>query len=151
MQIDRTDQVILRELQRDCSRTIGEISDCVGLSKSACHRRIKLLEASGFIEGYAALINPKSIGYQLEFSVGVRLHGQSDAEMRRFEKTILKIPEVVSCRLMTGQTDFQLHVVAQSSQDYEEIHHRLAKIPEVLNLETSLVLRCIKGPATIPI
>ena len=151
MMLDAFDRKLLRRLQQDCSETVSEIADHAGLSKSACHRRIKALEAAGYITRYAALLEPKSLGYELAFSVAIRLHGQSDGEMQGCENAIVKIPEVMSCSLMTGQTDYLLMVLARNADDYEKIHHRLARIPEVANVDTSLILRNILGPASIPI
>ncbi|MEM7662121.1 MAG: Lrp/AsnC family transcriptional regulator [Pseudomonadota bacterium] len=149
--IDDIDRKILRELQSDCSKSIAELADKVGLSKSACHRRVKILEDSAIIDGYRASLRPKAVGYELSFYVGVRLKGQSDREMGSFEKKVLKIPEVVSCRLMTGQTDYLLYLLAADADDYERIHHRLARIEEVANLESSLVLRDVSGSSSIPV
>ncbi|MEM7005507.1 MAG: Lrp/AsnC family transcriptional regulator [Pseudomonadota bacterium] len=149
--MDELDRKLLRELQLDCSKSISDIADSIGLSKSACHRRIKNLEDRNVISGYQATLRPKSMGYELAFYVGVRLKGQSDHDMKAFEKKVLQIPEVVSCRLMTGPTDYLIYLLAADADDYERIHHRLARIEQVANLETSLVLRDVSGQPAVPV
>ena len=148
--LDVLDRKILRRLQEDCRRPAAEIADAVGLSKSACHRRIQLLERRGIVERYAAIVKPKSLGYPLMFAVDITLRGQSDEEMSDFEKGVMGIGEIVECQLMTGQNDYALRVVARDVEDFEKIHHRLARLPGVATVVSRLALRTVKQSTGMP-
>ena len=149
--LDRIDKKILADLQADSRRPVAEVAERCGLSKSACHRRIKLLQDQGVIERYMAVLNARALGYSLIFVVEVTLQGQSEESMRDFEKAVLRIPEVLECQLMTGQQDYILRVAARSAEDYEHIHHRLARLPGVATLQSSLALRTVKAWTGLPL
>jgi len=86
---DAIDRKILLELQRNCRQPISEISDIIGLSPSACHRRIGILEDKGIIERYAARLNGEKLGFNMTFYVEVSLEGQSEKILSEFEKAAL--------------------------------------------------------------
>ena len=142
---DNTDLEILNLLQRDSSANISEIAAKVGLSRSACHRRIRLLEDAKIITGYSADIDLKRLGYALTFVVEVSLEVQGDRAMEEFEAQVVGIPEVQSCQLMTGGPDYQMRVVAKSVDDFERIHHLLANLCHVSTLRSALQLRSVKA------
>ena len=141
---DKIDSRILNLLQEDCHQNITDIADKVGLSKSACHRRVGLLEEAGYIVGYTATIDPKKVGYDLTFIVDVALEVQSDKTMEAFESRVVSIPEVQACQLMTGVSDYILRVVAKDVEDFERIRHKLTRLPGVATIKSALVLRQIK-------
>ncbi len=148
--LDRNDRKILQLLQQDCRQPVSEIADRIGLSKSACHRRIRMLQEGGIIDQFTAVLRPEALGYTLTFAIEVRLKGQSDEEMSQFEAAVMEIPQILECQLMTGQTDYSLRVAARSAEDYEDLHHRLARLPGVSNIISSLVLRTVKKSAGLP-
>ncbi len=67
--MDRNDVIILEALQNDSSRSIAELAEAAGVSPSACHRRIKALEAAGIITRYTAQIDPQQLGLTLQVFV----------------------------------------------------------------------------------
>ncbi len=143
--MDQVDRRILVALQEDCRQPIADLAEKVALSPSACHRRIKLLEESGVLEGYVARVNGKKIGYLIEFFVEVSLSSQSQAIMTEFEAAISRVPEILECHLMTGQSDYILKVAAKSTADYERIHRDcIAQLPGVTKIHSSLVLRTVR-------
>lgn len=149
--LDFYDKKILSLLQLDSSRSIADIAEQVGLSKSACHRRIGLLEDAGLIRHYAATIDQKKAGYDLTFIVDVALEAQSETAMERFEQRILSIPEVQVCQLMTGVCDYILQVIARDVEDFERIRFSLAKLPGVATVKSALVLRPVKMGNHVPL
>ncbi|MEM9423035.1 MAG: Lrp/AsnC family transcriptional regulator, partial [Pseudomonadota bacterium] len=116
--LDALDRKILQTLQADCRQSVADMADQVGLSKSACHRRVKLLEEQGIIDRYTAVLSPSSLGYSLTFVVDITLRAQSDDVMTAFENSVRRLPQVLECQLMTGRNDYILRVVAQSAEDY---------------------------------
>jgi Lrp/AsnC family transcriptional regulator, leucine-responsive regulatory protein len=143
--IDAIDIRILRELQTDCRMSIADLGQRVGLSASACHRRVKQLEDSGVISGYVARLDPRALGYTMEFFVEVALKTQGDKSFDQFERAVATTPEILECHLMAGGTDYMLRIVAQDSADFERIHReRLAKLPNVARLESNLAIRTVR-------
>ncbi len=143
--LDQIDRKILSELQSNCRRSIAEIADHVGLSTSACHRRIGILESQGVIERYAARLNGEKLGFTMTFYVEVSLEGQSEKTLADFESAALNRPEVLECHLMTGDADYLLKVAAPSTQDYERIYRRtIAALPHVSRIKSSLVMKTVK-------
>ncbi len=143
--IDSIDRKILSELQTNCRRPIADIAAKVGLSTSACHRRIGLLEDKGIIERYAARLNGEKLGYNMTFYVEVSLEGQTEAILSAFENAALARPEVLECHLMTGQADYLIKVAAPNTPDYERIYRRtIAGLPHVARIQSSLVMKTVK-------
>lgn len=150
--LEATDRKILRELQRDSRRSAATIGEAVGLSASACHRRIRLLEDRGVIEGYGARLNPEALGYRMSFFVEVTLKGQSETVLEEFERAAIARPEVLECYLATGQADYILRIAATDTQDYERIHRRVVSgLPHVTQIQSSLVMKTVKRWRGYPI
>src|ERR1035441_3618272 len=110
MEFDRYDARILSALQRDGRLSVVELAESIGLSPTPCARRIKSLESSGAIEGYAAILNPARIGLEVLAIVQVKWTEHTDETVARFEKEILLMEEVTQCFAMTGSYDFILEV-----------------------------------------
>ncbi|MGJ8563638.1 MAG: Lrp/AsnC family transcriptional regulator [Alphaproteobacteria bacterium] len=143
--IDAIDRKILIALQDNCRQPISDVADKVGLSTSACHRRIGLLENRGIIDRYAARLNGERLGFNMTFYLEVTLEGQSEAILSAFEKAALSRPEVLECHLMTGNADYLIKVAAPNTKDYERIYRRtISALPHVSRIHSSLVMKTIK-------
>ena len=138
------DLKIIKCLQRDCRQPLTELSKAVGSSKSACHRRVKLLEEAGIIKGYRAEIDFAALGYSMFFVTHVSLNGQSKPQLEEFETAIQSIAEIQECFLMTGNTDYFLKVNVKDVGEYERFHQRLAGLRCVSTVSSSLSLRLVK-------
>lgn len=143
--IDDIDRKILNALQTNCRRPIADIADIAGLSTSACHRRIGILEDKGVIERYAARLNGETLGYNMTFYVEVTLEGQSEAILEAFEKAALARSEVLECHLMTGSADYLIKVAAPDTKEYERLYKRvISALPHVTRIQSSLVMKTVK-------
>ena len=143
--LEETDRKILRELQEDSRRSVAAIGERVGLSASACHRRIRLLEERGAIQGYGARLDPEALGLSVSFFVEVTLEGQSETVLAAFEQAAARRPEVLECHLTTGQADYVLRIAARDTEDYERIHRRVVSaLPHVIRIQSSLVMKTVK-------
>jgi DNA-binding Lrp family transcriptional regulator len=152
MPIDRIDRRILEELQRNGRIPNSDLAARVGLSESACLRRVRTLEAEGYIERYAAILNLAKLGMDMSLLVRITLKSQIDRELRAFETAVKCVPEVVECYLTTGGSDYVLRVVARSAADIERIHGEvLTKLPGVARVESSFVLREVVRTASVPV
>ena len=143
--LDKSDKIILTQLQQRATMPIAELAEKAGLSASSCHRRVKLLEEAGVITGYAAQLDGRALGFANDFFVEVSLTAQTEEAFEKFEKAVQRVPEILECYLMSGQFDYLLRVAAADATDYERIHRtKLARLPGLQRLQSSLALRAIK-------
>lgn len=144
--MDAIDRRIVAALQRDGRQTNAELAQAVGLSPSPCLRRVRALERAGVIRGYTALVDEAKMGFGMSAFVSVRLAMQVDDALARFERAILRFPEVIDCWLMTGSRDYLLRVAARDLADYERfLVGSLTKVEGVASIESSIPLRRIKS------
>ena len=144
MPLDRADKSIIKSLQENARLTNVELADRVGLSASACLRRVNMLEESGTISGYFAELNASKINYEVVVLVQITLTGQSAAILGDFERAVVRIPNLLACFLMAGAKDYILRIAAQDVSDYGEIHsNHLAALPHVQSMESNFVLRTV--------
>lgn len=150
--MDQIDARILRTLQRDASRPVAELAGEVGLSASACHRRVKILEEAGVIAGYVARLDRAALGFRVQVFVEITISSQSQEAMNAFETAVTRFDEILECHLATGQADYILRVVARDVADYDNIHRNcLARLPGVSSMQTIFVLRSIRERQGYPI
>jgi DNA-binding Lrp family transcriptional regulator len=150
--LDKIDKIILAELQSDSHQSVAELAAKAGLSASACHRRVKILEENGVISGYTAAINRVALGLANEFFVEVSLIAQTEEAFERFEKAVQRVPEILECHLMSGQFDYLLRIAATDAADYERIHRsKISRLPGVQRIQSSLALRTVKAWAGYPL
>ena len=121
---------ILAELASDARASQIELAEKVGLSPTACARRIRQLEEIGMIRGYRADIEPAALGLVTTVVVTITLEKQSEDYLAAFEAAIARCPDVVSCHLMSGSDDYHLQVMARDIADFERIHKQhLSRMP----------------------
>ncbi len=149
--IDSIDQRILAALQKDGRLTYVQLADKVGLSESACLRRVRLLEQNGIIDKYVMLIDQLAIGKPGNVFVRVTLEGQQQEKLQHFEEEIGKVKEVMECYLMSGDSDFLLRVIVSDNEDYMRIHNRLTGIPGVLRVQSSFALKTVLKKTELPV
>lgn len=143
--MDQIDRLLLRALQADSSRSIAELAEEIGTSTSACHRRIKALEASGLIAGYSALLDPRRLGLTLQAIVEITLTSQSREAMDRFEQAVGDFDDILECQLMSGNADYVLRIAARDLEQFDRIHRDcLSRLPGVSAMRTSFAIRTIK-------
>jgi DNA-binding Lrp family transcriptional regulator len=130
----------------------NELASQVGLSASACLRRVRLLEESGVIRGYAAVIAEGAAEAGLVAIIRIALDKQTEDYLNRFEAAVRMHPEIVECFLMTGDADYILRATAASTADYERIHKEvLSRLPGVARINSSFAIRSVlSGGALAP-
>lgn len=139
------DKKILTLLQENSRHPISELAEKVNLSTSACHRRVKLLEESGKIEGYSARLNAIEMGYRVMIYAEISLRFQSDACLNSFEAAVKDCPEILECHLMAGEADYLIKIAAHSPEHYEQIHRKtLTHLPGVSSIKSNFVLKTIQ-------
>lgn len=149
--MDKTDRLILFELQRNGRLTNQELSERIVMSPSPCLRRVRALEKSGVIKGYCAIVEQEKYGYPINVFVSIKLDKPTEKIMREFEARIELIDDVMECYLMTGSHDYLLRVVCESLQSYEHlIRHTLTNLPNIASIESSFAFGQVKRKATLP-
>jgi len=152
MKFDRFDAKILDALQRDGRLSVVDLAELIGLSPTPCARRIKALESEGAIEGYAAILNPARVGLAVLAIVQVKLTEHTDETVARFEREIQLMDEVTKCLAMTGSYDFILEVYGKDLEALSNVVlKKLIRVPNVRDLQSSVVLETIKRTVRIPL
>jgi len=145
MQLDAIDRHILAELQQDGRLSNQDLALRVHLSPSACLRRVKLLEESGVIDRYVALLNPKRVGrYGTSYTI-VNLESTQAQQQEAFEQAVRDTPEILDCFYVAGANDYLLRFAFRDAEDLERLHAEvLPRLPGVLRSNSMLVLRTVK-------
>ncbi|HKJ65896.1 MAG TPA: Lrp/AsnC family transcriptional regulator [Desulfopila sp.] len=149
--IDSIDRTILTVLQHNGRLSNVQLANRVGLSESACLRRVRALEESGVIARYAMLVNQAAIGKPGNVFVRVSLEGQQKEKLSGFEEAIRDVPEVMECYLMSGDVDYQLRIIVRNAADYERLHNEITSLPGVMRIHSSFALRTVLKKTEIPI
>ncbi|MEE4451313.1 Lrp/AsnC family transcriptional regulator [Novosphingobium resinovorum] len=142
--VDDVDRAILRILRVDGRKPNAEIAQAVGLSPSACLRRIRLMEDRGVIRGYTVVTGPEDDegGREVDVVVQVTLDRQTGDYLSRFEHAVRQCPEVRECFLMGGDVDYWLRLRTESVAAYEAIHGEvLSRLPGVTRISSSFAMR----------
>jgi DNA-binding Lrp family transcriptional regulator len=140
--VDDKDRELLRLLRLDARQPNNALAELVGLSPSACLRRIKALEHSGVIRGYTVVTGGHEDDNEVMVIVQVTLDRQTEEYLTQFESAVRKSPEIRECFLMTGSADYFLRVAVASAAEYEVIHTDvLSRLPGVSRLQSSFAMR----------
>jgi Lrp/AsnC family leucine-responsive transcriptional regulator len=152
LRIDEIDRRLLRVLQQDSRHSVQQLGEAVGLSASACHRRLKALEESGLVRGYRAVLDAERLGFTMQFFIEVSLASQSEPVLDAFEAAVKDVPEVLECHLMAGQSDYILRVICRDHEDFERLHRRLlARLPGVARVHSNMSIRTVKALGGLPL
>ena len=139
--MDAIDRRILRELSRDGRISNQKLSERVGLSSSACLRRVQALERAGILAGYRAVLNPSLMGVGFIAYVAIGLNDHSAEALQAVEQACARTEEVVECHNVTGAVCYLLRIEAADIEAYKRIHTQvLAKLPMVAQMTTHVVL-----------
>jgi len=139
--IDAITNRILRELSRDGRISNIELAERVGLSASACLRRVQELERAGVIKGYRAVLNPAALGKAFTAYIAVGLSDHTKAAQTAFERSIAEAPEVRECHNVTGAIEYLLRVEVADLAAYKTFHTDvLGTLPQVHSISTYVVL-----------
>ncbi len=146
------DRKIVAALADNGRLSTVDLAGRVGLSPSACSRRLQSLEAEGVIRGYRALVDPAAAGLGITAFVEITLERQNDDALRAFEAALAKCPNVLSCHLMSGASDYLVEIVARDLADFEHLHATvLGHLPGVARIESKFALRKVIDRPLMPI
>ncbi|GAB1362636.1 Lrp/AsnC family transcriptional regulator [Rhodobacter sp.] len=139
--IDDTNRRILRELTRDGRQTNLQLAERVGLSPSACLRRVQEMERAGIIKGYRAVLDPDKLGIGFTAYVTVGLNSHTKSAQEAFERAIARAPQVRECHNITGTVEYLLRVETADLPSYKHWHTDvLGVLPQVQSVTTFVVM-----------
>ncbi|SFI44298.1 Lrp/AsnC family transcriptional regulator [Aerobium aerolatum] len=152
MDITEADKRLLRQLQRNSQISNQELAESVGMSASACWRRIKTFEENGVIVEYPAVLDTAKAGFQFEAIVHVSLARHELTPVEAFIEKVASRPEVVECFSTTGEADYHLRVVCRDKEAYNMfLEEFMFKLPGIAHVRTNLVLKVIKLTSQLPL
>lgn len=150
--LDSFDIALLAALQADGRASLYALGEKIGLSASQLGRRLKRLEESGVLAGYAALLDPEAIGLGFEAICLVSLERHSTEGTDRFHDAMRRFPEIMDCVAVTGEADFILRIVATDLKAYSQfLLDNVMPLPGIRQVRSSIVLRTIKRSHALPL
>ena len=149
--IDETDRRLLTLLQKDASMSVDALADAVHLSRNACWRRVKRLEADGIVQKRVALIDPVAVGLGLQVFVLIRTKDHSADWLKVFRRAVREMPEIVGAQRMTGDLDYVLRVRVADVPAYDRFYQRLIDKVQIADVSASFVMEDIKDTTALPI
>jgi len=150
--VDRIEQQILESIQADGRLPNVQLAESIGLSESPTFRRVKLLEQSGIIQKYVALLDQRKLGLQVTAYVSVRMERQPDEEQHGFHQCVAAEAHIIECHAMSGAFDFLMKVVARDMDHFAELcMQEILKYPGVQHVESSFSLKAIKQSHKLPV
>lgn len=139
--MDELNRRILRVLSRDGRISNLDLAERVGLSPSACLRRVQELERSGVIRGYRAVLDAEATGIAFIAYVSVGLGEHTKAAQEAFEAAMARAPECRECHNITGSREYLLRIEAENLAVYKRFHTDvLGTLPHVAALTTYVVM-----------
>lgn len=152
MILDEIDKRILRELQEDGRLQNVELARRVGLSPSPCLRRVRLLEEAGVIGRYVAVVDQAKVGLRLSMFARVWLTAQDAETIDHFIAAMRRLPEVVECYIMLGESDALLRVVVADLEDYRRFQSaHLTRKNGIQNVKTDVPSEIVKQTFALPL
>lgn len=150
--LDRTDILILRELQKDAKLTTKELAAKINLSVSPTFERQKRLERDGYIQRYVAVVDPIKVGNGIMVLCNVRLKHHSKEFSRQFTSVIAGIDEVMECFNTSGDYDYMLKIYARDMRHYQEfILGTLGDLDCIGSLHSIFVIGEVKNTMAVPL
>ena len=152
MKLDKIDKSILANLQLNARIPNVALAEKIGLSPSACSRRVEQLEQAGVIESYEAVLSNAALGQTITAIVHIALNRQVSKDLSEFEQAVADCPHIVACFLMSGEFDYIVRVNARDMAHFEHIHKNwLSALPGVSRIQSSFAMRTVVNRANITI
>jgi DNA-binding Lrp family transcriptional regulator len=152
VRLDAIDWRILKELQADGRITNVALAQRVGITPPPCLRRVRALEEAGIVTGYTAVVDERTLGFELTAFAMVGLHSQAEPDLRAFENRVLGWPLVREAYMLSGEIDYVLKCVARDLPTFQDfVISELTAAPNVAIVKTSLAIRRAKREPGVPI
>ena len=152
IKLDEYDKLIIKYYQEDSSISNIELSKKIGLAPSSCLLRVRSLKEAKILKQFTVVVDEKLLGFEITCFVKVAMAPLNRETSSRFIEEVNRIPEVTECYTITGDSAFLLKIVAKNFQYYRNfIFDKLLSVPNVSNVETSIVVGTEKKTNLIPL
>jgi Lrp/AsnC family transcriptional regulator len=148
--MNKTDKLILSQLQVDASLSVGDLAGLVGISKSACWRRIKKLEDQGVIKKQVTLLNADEVELSLTVYISIRTNQHNEKWARQFKEVVQDIPGILEVYRMGGELDYLVKAVVKDMPDYDKLYQQLIQA-NLFDVTSNFVMEEIKHTTALPI
>lgn len=143
--LDQFDRRILKALAGDGRMSITDLAARIGLSKTPAQVRLRRLIATGYIEGFRAVLNPKKLGLEHVAFAEVKLSDTREAALAEFNAAVRRIPEIEECHMIAGRFDYLLKVRSADIRTYRRIlGEKISSLPHVASSSTSVAMESVK-------
>jgi Lrp/AsnC family transcriptional regulator len=149
--MDRKDKAILAALQDDATLTVAELAERVALSKSACWRRIRILEDEGIIGARVTLLRPEKLGLHLTVYSAVRTHKHTADWLDGFCKTVSSMPNIMEVHRLSGDIDYLIRAVVPDMHSYDELYKEIIANVDLYDVSSSFSMERIKYTTALPL
>jgi Lrp/AsnC family transcriptional regulator len=149
--MDATDRKILQLLQTDASLTVKQIAAQIPQSITPCWKRIRKLEADGYILARVALLDPRKVNADVTVFVAIKTDQHTREWIERFDRAVSNLPEVMEVYRMSGEVDYLLRVVVDSIASYDRFYKTLIDRVELSNVTSSFAMEQMKFTTALPI
>jgi len=149
--MDKKDKAILEALQQDATMTVSDLAAEIGLSTSACWRRIQNLEASGIIGARVTLLNQQALGLNLTVYAAVKTHEHTKAWFDQFHAVTTAMPNVMEVHRMSGDVDYLIRAVVPDMNSYDEMYKEMISRVNLFDVSSSFSMETIKYTTALPL
>ena len=149
--IDETDRRILNALQSDAGQSLDALGTQVNLSRNACWRRVKALEAAGVIKSRVALLDADKLGLHLSVFMLIRTNAHAPDWLEKFSTATKSMPEVLGVYRMTGDLDYLIRARVADMADYDRLYQQLIRKVPLSDVSASFVMEEIKETTRLPL
>ena len=149
--LDPTDRRILMQLQRDADQSLEVLGEAVGLSRNACWRRIRALEAAGSSKGRVALLDPDALDLGLTVFIQVRTNAHAPDWLEKFSTATKAMPEIMGVYRMSGDLDYLIRAKVADMAGYDRLYQRLIRQVPLSDVSASFVMEEIKETTQLPL
>ena len=152
MQLDETDRRILRHALAEPSAARATMADRAGVTPATLWRRLERLQAGGVLQGEAAVIDWRRLGYGVEVSLRFTLDKTDPRAFDQFIDAARLVPEVLAIETFLGRVDVRLNVIARDMAHYQQIYRaRILTLPHIAELEALMLIATIKETDGLPL
>lgn len=149
--LDALDRKILSVLQRQADIGLEALGTQIGLSRNACWRRVKALEASGVIRDRVTLLDPEKLGLGLTVIIQIRTDQHDTDWLEKFARATRSMPEILGAYRMTGELDYLIRARVADVADYDRLYRRLINKVPLSDVSASFVMEEIKETTVLPL
>ena len=150
--MNKIDKKILAHLQAEGRLSVTELAERIGLSVSPCHRRVKVLEDTGVIQGYRAQLKPELVGLNFSAIIFVTLKDGNRDSLHAFEAAIIDIPQIVQAQRLFGDPDYLLQIMTTNLASFQKLYdEKLSAIPSIQRLTSTIVMKDVVSGRALPI